>query len=134
MNNVNTFDNQNCPCGSEKHYYACCQPYHLKQAFPETAEKLMRSRFSAFELHLEDYLLESWHQSTRPGNLEFTPGLHWIKLVINGRKKGRIKDQEGWVTFIAYFEHGNEQAYLHEKSYFKRDELNHWKYVDGDVK
>ena len=123
-----------CLCGSKHTYTQCCEPFHLKETYPETAQQLMRSRFTAFELHLTDYILETWDKSTRPGRLDFTPGFHWKKLSINGCKKGRKKDREGWVTFMAYFNHQNEQGYLHEKSYFKRDSDNHWCYVDGEIK
>ncbi|MDX1352556.1 MAG: YchJ family metal-binding protein [Thiomicrorhabdus sp.] len=127
-------DNQLCLCGSNKEYGLCCKPFHLNQCYPETAEALMRSRFTAFELHLKEYLLASWHPTTRPADLEFTPNMHWTRLVINGRKKGRRKDSQGWVTFVAYFTFENEQGYLHETSYFERGDLNRWYYVDGEIK
>jgi len=128
-------ENTLCLCGSELIYKHCCKPYHLQKQYPDTAEKLMRSRFSAFELQLTDYLLMTWDDITRPGNLEFTPGLHWNKLHIHGRKKGRKKDLEGWVTFTAHYQIDNKEVgCLHEKSYFKKDTIGHWKYVDGEIK
>ena len=123
-----------CPCGSESKYSDCCLPFHKYETFPVTAEQLMKSRFSAFELHLKDYLMKTWDEITRPGNIEFTPDLHWNRLVINGRKKGRKKDQEGWVTFIAYYQVGSEEGSLHEKSFFRRNKSGHWQYVDGEIK
>jgi len=126
--------NNLCLCGSTKLYADCCQPYHNGGNLPQTAEQLMRSRYVAFEMHLKEYLLNSWHESTRPGNLEFTPNLHWTKLTINGRKKGRKRDSEGWVTFAAHYQHGDCNDYLHEKSYFIKDALGHWQYVDGEIK
>ncbi|WP_321323347.1 YchJ family protein [Thiomicrorhabdus sp.] len=126
--------NNLCLCGSTKLYAECCEPFHKGGLYPQTAEELMRSRFVAFEMHLKDYLLNTWYESTRPGNLEFTPNLHWTKLTINGRKKGRKKDSEGWVTFTAYYQQEGSNGYLHEKSYFIRDTLGHWQYVDGEIK
>ncbi|WP_237260433.1 YchJ family protein [Thiomicrorhabdus immobilis] len=123
-----------CVCGSQKSYAECCMPFHHGIAKPETAEQLMRSRFSAFELLLEEYLMDSWDKVTRPGHIDFTPGLHWTKLVINGRKQGRKKDQQGWVTFVAYYQLGSEQGHLHEKSFFTRNEQGEWQYVDGEIK
>lgn len=35
---------ENCPCQSSHHYADCCGKFHLRQAFPETAEQLMRSQ------------------------------------------------------------------------------------------
>jgi len=41
-------DNQMCPCGSQKTYESCCGNFHSGLALPETAEELMRSRYSAY--------------------------------------------------------------------------------------
>ena len=45
-----------CPCTSKKPYDRCCGPYHSGGKVPETAEQLMRSRFSAYALGKADYL------------------------------------------------------------------------------
>lgn len=126
--------NSDCPCGSETKYADCCFPFHNAEEFPTTAEKLMKARFSAFGLHLSEYLLKTWDETTRPGDIEFTADLHWKRLVINGRKKGRKKDQEGWVTFMAYYQTSSEEGVLHEKSFFRRNENGHWQYVEGEIK
>ncbi len=54
-----------CPCGRPLAYAACCGLLHAGSPAPD-AESLMRSRFSAYVLGLEDYLLATWHTSTRP--------------------------------------------------------------------
>ena len=123
-----------CLCGSETIYKNCCQPFHNKQSYPETAEQLMRSRYVAYALQLKSYLQETWHISTRPKELSFDPESSWTKLMINGRKKGRKKDSEGWVTFTAFYQVGLESNQLQEKSYFIRDSDQHWCYVDGEIK
>ncbi|SUU49609.1 Uncharacterised protein [Actinobacillus ureae] len=48
-----------CPCQSGKHSVECCQPFHLKQAYPATAELLMRSRYAAYTLVNIDYIVET---------------------------------------------------------------------------
>jgi SEC-C motif-containing protein len=58
-----------CPCGSPHPYDACCQPLH-QGAAAASAEALMRSRYSAYVLGLEDYLLATWHADTRPAALD----------------------------------------------------------------
>ena len=57
-----------CPCGSGLATPACCGRWHAGVAAP-SAEALMRSRYSAYVLGLEPYLLASWHASTRPASL-----------------------------------------------------------------
>ena len=44
-----------CPCGSLKSYERCCQKWHDGET-PGDAETLMRSRYTAYVLKLEDYL------------------------------------------------------------------------------
>jgi SEC-C motif-containing protein len=46
-----------CPCGSGKTYRDCCQLYHAQKGGAETAEDLMRSRYSAYVFGNEAYLL-----------------------------------------------------------------------------
>jgi NAD-dependent DNA ligase len=52
-----------CPCGNDAGYAACCGPLHDGKP-AESAEQLMRSRYSAYVLLREDYLLASWHADT----------------------------------------------------------------------
>lgn len=131
---------QECACGSGKRYQDCCYGLHQYQREALTAEELMRSRYVAFKMHLADYLLDTWSQETRPMQIDFDESINWTKLNINGRKKGRKTDQQGWVTFIAYYEFGNllenskQTGSLHETSYFLKDNNGLWKYVDGEIK
>ena len=57
-----------CLCGSLKSYETCCQRWHGGET-PGDAEALMRSRYAAYVLKLEDYLLATWHPRTRPPSL-----------------------------------------------------------------
>jgi SEC-C motif-containing protein len=52
--------NRNCPCTSGRLYRECCAPYH-RGAEPPDADALVRSRFSAFALHDDDYLWRTLH-------------------------------------------------------------------------
>ena len=55
-----------CPCGSEKPFTYCCQPFLNGTQNPQTPEQLMRSRFSAFVTHDWQYVLQTWHPDHRP--------------------------------------------------------------------
>ena len=46
----------NCPCGTENNFSECCEPYLKGKKFPPTAEKLMRSRYTAYVYADIDYL------------------------------------------------------------------------------
>jgi SEC-C motif-containing protein len=119
---------ERCPCLSGEVYDACCGPLHRGEPAP-TAERLMRSRFSAFALGDSAYLLRSWHPSTRPDSLELDPGLRWYRLDIERTEKGGPFDREGVVAFSAYFA-GSERGVLQETSRFVREGRD-WFYVDA---
>ncbi|WP_407360487.1 YchJ family protein [Microbacterium sp. LBN7] len=120
-----------CPCLSGNTFESCCGPL-LQGAPAPTAERLMRSRFTAFSLADAGHLLRTWHPSTRPGSIEFDPELSWRRLVILDRAAGGPFDREGVVEFEAHWRQGAERGSLHERSRFVR-EGREWYYVDGDV-
>ncbi|SDY94873.1 SEC-C motif-containing protein [Nitrosomonas sp. Nm58] len=73
-----------CPCGSNKKYIECCGRYLDKGEIAPTAEILMRSRYTAYTLGREDYLLATWYHSTRPISLELAsePRSKWLGLEV----------------------------------------------------
>ena len=55
----------NCPCGSNLPFADCCEPA-IKGARPaQTAEQLMRSRYSAYVTVDTDYIFETTHPDHR---------------------------------------------------------------------
>jgi len=120
-----------CPCGLGRAYGECCGAFHQGRASAPTAEALMRSRYSAFAVGDEPYLLRSWHPSTRPGGLGLDPAQRWLRLEILDTEGGSAFHTEGVVEFRAYFrDHGHEDV-LHERSRFVRDQ-GAWVYLDGE--
>jgi SEC-C motif domain protein len=119
-----------CPCGSTRPYAQCCGPLHAGAAAPD-ALSLMRSRYSAFVLCNEQYLLATWHPSRRPASIPFTGNQKWLGLrIVDARVTG---DDSGEVEFIARSRVSNAAAVrLHERSRFVR-EGGRWLYVDGDL-
>jgi SEC-C motif-containing protein len=95
------------------------------------AQALMRSRYSAFTLCNEPYLLSTWHPGTRPASIPFDRNLKWLGLkLLDARVTGVDKAE---VEFIArYRVGGGSAARLHERSRFVR-EGDRWFYVDGDL-
>ena len=88
----------------------------------------MRSRYTAYSLGLTEYLLATWHPSTRPSRLELEPGIRWYRLDILGRMRGGMLDTTGTVEFRASFRHDGEAGSQHEVSKFVR-ERGHWFYL-----
>lgn len=87
----------------------------------------MRSRYSAFAVGDEAYLLRSWHPGTRPARVRFVPGQRWTRLDVLAADGGPL-DHEGTVEFVAHFERDGQARRLHEISRFTRHE-GHWVYV-----
>ncbi|QIK62274.1 zinc chelation protein SecC [Leucobacter viscericola] len=119
-----------CPCGRGEPYASCCGSLHSGGAAP-TAERLMRSRYSAFVLGLDAYLLQSWHSSTRPQSLELDPQVEWRRLVIEQTTAGGPFDSDGEVTFTAIARTPDGRMEQRERSRFVRDEQGRWSYLDG---
>lgn len=91
----------------------------------------MRSRYSAFVLDRRDYLLATWHASTRPAALPAPePGLRWLGLQVSSAQC--IDDDHAVVAFVARSKLGGRAQRLQESSRFVR-EGGRWFYVDGDV-
>lgn len=122
----------NCPCGLPAAYADCCGRLHRGEVKASTAEQLMRSRFSAFAVHDEAYLLRSWDPETRPADVDFDPGLRWDRLEILGSTGGGPFHTEGTVEFRAHYRAHGAPGDLHENSRFRRDQ-GAWVYLDGDI-
>lgn len=92
----------------------------------------MRSRYSAFVLNNEAYLLATWHETTRPPSVTFEPKLKWLGLQIVDARQTSESTAE--VEFIARYRiGGGSAARLRERSRFVLQD-GRWFYVDGDIK
>ena len=123
---------RSCPCGLPFPLASCCAPIIAGLAIAKTAEQLMRSRYSAYTLKNEAYLLESWHSTTRPKHLSFDDNQRWLGLKIVATEKGSEQDDEGVVQFVARYKLAGRGYRLKEKSRFSRENLR-WAYLNGLV-
>jgi len=122
-----------CPCRKKSEtirYSTCCEPRHAGTAPAQSAEALMRSRYSAFVLQIAPYLLATWHSSTRPPRIDFETERAWMLLkVIAATQDG----DRATVEFRAQSRRGGHVHVLHEVSRFVRED-GRWYYVDGDIR
>ena len=127
-----------CPCGRTTpkgqalSLVDCCGPLHAGQAAPD-AERLMRSRYSAFVLGDVPYLLSTWHSNQRPAELTLETGGKWLGLEIKQHRVTGADTAE--VEFVARFRVGGKAVRQHERSRFVREKFldgTRWFYVDGD--
>ena len=128
---MNKAATETCPCRISSEdilsYADCCLPLHNgRQNACKSAESLMRSRYSAFVLHLEDYLLETWHPSTRPANLSLDGDICYLSLNI-------MYTDQNHVQFCAMGRDKNGFFTLQEMSTFVW-ENNRCFYLNGETK
>jgi SEC-C motif-containing protein len=120
-----------CPCGSDEPFGRCCLPLHLGERHADTAEQLMRARYSAYAAGDLDYVWQTWHPRTRPWKLTDT-GLTWTGLEIVDTVDGRHGDESGEVEFRAHYLQNRRAGYLHERSRFAV-RARRWFYLDGEL-
>ncbi|WP_306591971.1 YchJ family protein [Geothrix sp. 21YS21S-4] len=127
-----------CPCTSKKPYDRCCGPFHAGAAAPETAELLMRSRFSAYALGKVDYLIATRPEAKRAEEsreelAQYCKSVSCVGLKIVAKEKGGKADDTGVVSFHASLQANGRRSLHIETSNFAREE-GRWVYVDGVVK
>jgi SEC-C motif-containing protein len=91
----------------------------------------MRSRYTAFVLGLEDYLLKTWHPKTRPSalNLADDPPTKWLGLQI--KRAANTSETTAIVEFVARYKVAGKATRLRETSHFER--INGlWHYFSGE--
>ena len=124
-----------CPCGSKQDYGACCGRFHSGGALPETAEELMRSRYSAYVRQAMDYLEETlWPAKRRHFDRKaaerWAVESAWVGLSVLKTEAGGKGDTRGTVLFIARFFAGGEMHEHRELSLFRK-KGGRWYYVEG---
>jgi SEC-C motif-containing protein len=126
-----------CPCESKLTYDRCCEPYITGKKTPDTAEKLMRSRFSAYAMGRADYLAAT----TAPEEREkldveelgrYCRAVKCISLRVLETEAGKPGDETGIVVFHAKLLINGKRMLHREKSRFVREE-GRWVYLDGET-
>ena len=127
-------NNEPCPCGSGANFGDCCARVINGEREAETAEELMRARYSAFASGAIDFIVASTHSSTRqevdiPYTTDWSQNSTWQGLQIIETKE--VDENRSLVSFEAKFtQNGKEQTHR-EKSVFER-EGGKWRFVTGD--
>ncbi len=125
----------NCYCGSQETYKNCCGILHLGECVAQTAEELMRSRYSAFATANVDYILRTYALEKRPNSeraeiKKWAASVMWLGLQVLSTQKGKSGDKEGRVKFKATYSEADQVYEMLEDSFF-RFEKGEWFYVDG---
>lgn len=130
---------EQCPCGSGLAYEQCCRPYLEGKTWPETAEALVRSRYTAYGSGHFDYLVETTHPDYRDGITaerlaQSAEGVRWHRLDIAATAEnvpaGENGERYDTVDFHAFYELDGVLRQIGEKSFFARGDGRLY-YVDG---
>jgi SEC-C motif-containing protein len=92
----------------------------------------MRSRYTAYTLLNENYLLATWHSSTRPAGLGLADEAttKWLGLEI--KRQEQLDAENALVEFDARYKVNGRAHRLQEISRFVRED-GLWFYVDGEI-
>jgi SEC-C motif-containing protein len=126
---------EQCPCGTGLVYADCCLPVIKGMRAAETAEALMRSRYSAYVKVETDYIFETTHPKHREGydaagTKDWAESAQWQGLEIVSLKNGESTDTTGEVEFIARYSVKGEPQEHHERALFVK-ENDRWLFTDG---
>ena len=89
----------------------------------------MRSRYSAYALDIEQYVLDTWHPSTRPASLgpaADRQGMKWFDLDV--KRHEQLDENRAIVEFVARYKIGGRAHRMHETSRFVRQD-EQWFYI-----
>jgi len=115
-----------CPCCSGQPYEECCKIFHNGILAPDGLT-LMRSRYTAFALHLVDYIIRTTHPQNEKKNLPEELWRNEIALFCEHTQFTQLKilsfcemDHHGVVSFVAHFSQNGQKLCQKENSYFEK--------------
>jgi SEC-C motif domain protein len=125
-----------CPCGSGALLAECCGRYHAGTPAP-SAERLMRSRYSAYVLGLIDYVVQTTlpaQQSAldRDSIAAWSASSTWLGLDVEANEVMGGAPEHAFVTFVARWHDGTTEHAHRERSAFVQSS-DRWYFIDPTV-
>lgn len=123
-----------CPCGSQKKFSACCEPYLNLSIYPTTPKALMCSRYTAYSLANIDYIKATMCKKAIEGfneheATEWAKSVKWTGLTVFFASPLSKNNTQGFVFFKASYNDGTPQ-FICEYSEFEK--INgRWFYING---
>lgn len=130
-----------CPCCSQLDYADCCQRYHLG-ALPETAEQLMRSRYTAFVRRDINYIIATTLPAQQASLdvaalTQWAQQMHWqgLQIVSHTPKIGKRHAQLHFVAKFTDREAGDVGTHDERSAFVKVNEAQgaRWYFLDPTV-
>lgn len=126
-----------CFCGQSMAYQDCCLPLHLGLAHAQSAEQLMRSRYSAYVCAKIDYIVQTT-LPTQQARLDRLAMLNWSKnsdwhsLTVHEHQIAAHSAAHAWVRFTAEYRAEGQNHRHEERSAFVRL-ADHWYFIDPNI-
>lgn len=126
-----------CPCGKGESIESCCGPYLSGEQIPDTAEALMRSRYSAFATGNVDYILathdpDKSSEVDRSGTEAWAKNSEWLGFELVSAEKGLPGDDAGVIEFVAKYKLKGVTMAHRERAIFRKHR-DRWVFVDGQM-
>lgn len=126
---------ESCPCGSGQAYTECCEPLITGARPAETAEALLRSRFSAYSRKIVDYIIDTTHPDQKEPDdrktvEKWSKNTEWQSLEVVKTEAGGVDDAEGEVEFKADYTEKGKRRKHHELAKFKKKD-GRWYFFDA---
>jgi len=126
-----------CYCGSGAAFSDCCEPFITGVRLVETAEQLIRARYSGYVAAQMDFIFETTHPDHRleydhAGTKEWAENSEWLGLQIIDVVKGGAGDTVGQIEFIARFKEKGAEREHHENARFAWDN-GRWFFTEGSM-
>ena len=129
-------ENKLCPCGSGLDYGKCCEPVVTGKVKAQTAEAVMRARYSAYVKHEINFIAASCLREEGDNDIDleetrrWSEESEWIGLKIHSTSQGGPSDSEGIVDFSATYVRKGMKDEHHEIAGFKKVN-GEWLYAEG---
>jgi len=126
-----------CPCKSGKTFGECCAPIIAGETKAQTAEQLMRARYTSYVTGDVKFLKTSAVKAVQEefdeeASEAWSKAAEWHGLEIIRTEKGGPRNKEGIVEFRALYTANDEFCNHHEVSKFVK-EKDGWKFADGEM-
>ncbi len=127
-----------CPCGSGTALEQCCQPIINGERKADTAEALIRARYTAHTTGSMDFILATHHPSTRAdidetATARWASESQWLGLEILDIDGGQADDTSARIEFMArYRDSARRRHNHHERGVFEKYH-GHWYFRDAEV-
>ncbi len=125
-----------CPCQSGTSYNDCCESIISGKNKAETAEKLMRARYTAHVIDEMDFILATHHPETRAefdvtAAADWARSSTWLGLSIKNVEQGQADDEQGEVEFIANYKDKTGTTISHHENSLFEKQNGDWYFRDG---